>query len=242
MKTLRALAAAFSYFTIFPAPSFARAPDVDAIRWLPLVGAVIGAIAGFAGYGVDVLTKQPFDGAIAAWSVAIVLTGAIHVDGFLDACDGLLAAVPPERRLEIMDDPRHGTYAIAGMAIVTLAWIAALAHVPPPAMPAILTIAAASSRFAGISLTQYPHARTGASYPLGFFVYVQLFALIAVTEWYLGRPGLGFAVIAGAIGVAQLIGRLAARRLGGGLTGDVYGAVIVITEVLALMALDAIRR
>jgi len=49
-----------------------------------------------------------------------VLTGALHLDGFLDACDGLLGGYTPESRLEIMRDERLGAFALAGGVLLLL--------------------------------------------------------------------------------------------------------------------------
>ena len=121
MKPLRDLAAAFSYFSILPVGHTDEPPDDGAIALLPIVGLVIGALSGLGAYGVWLLTHRGLAAAIVAWLLSIALSGAIHVDGFLDCCDGLFATASPQRRLEIMRDPHHGTYAIVGMAIAPAA-------------------------------------------------------------------------------------------------------------------------
>lgn len=207
MNFLRALAAAFSYFSILPVRSSENAPDDEAIAVLPIVGAVIGALAGFAAFGVSLVTHAQITAAITAWVLSIVLSGAIHVDGFLDCCDGLFATVPPEKRLEIMRDPHHGTYAIVGMAIISVLWLYALAQIPAAAMPAVLAITGFLARALTIVVL-----RRLTSIP-------QIVALVV-----------GIVTI-----VPGLFGIFARRRLGGRLNGDCYGAAIVLTEIALLM-------
>ena len=77
----------------------ADAPQADALAWLPLVGAVTGALAGTAGWLVSLVAPHPL-AAAAAFAAVLVLTGAIHLDGFLDCCDALFAPVPLAQRLE----------------------------------------------------------------------------------------------------------------------------------------------
>ncbi len=213
----------------------AGAPDAVALAWLPLVGMVVGALAGCAAFGVSRLAPEPFVVAVA-FAAVIVLTGAVHLDGLLDACDALVASVSPERRLEIMKDPRHGTFALAGFAVVSAFWIAALAVLPPALLPGALAFSAGAARLAAVlNAYRIPYGRAGASartfetrppQP----VLVAMAALLVLLALAAHAP-MWLALLAGAIVVALLIGRSAAQRLGGVLVGDVYGATIVITEV-----------
>ena len=163
-RALRACADAFAYFTVLPAGRFASAgaPDAYALSFLPLVGAIVGGIAGGIGYAAFVVLHVNWAFAVA-WAAAIGLTGAIHVDGFLDACDGLLVTATPQRRLEIMTDPRHGTFAVVGMAVLTVFWLIALAPVPPERLPLVLAWSGALARLAVVpNAWAFPYARGGA--------------------------------------------------------------------------------
>jgi adenosylcobinamide-GDP ribazoletransferase len=244
---LRGLARALGYYTILPAGRLGstEAPDVAALEWLPFVGALVGVIAGFAGYAVFVWWHVQWS-FVVAWSLTIGLTGAIHVDGFLDACDGLFASVAPQRRLEILKDVAHGTFAVAGMVVVSAFWLAALAVIAPWRYPLVLALSGAAARLAVVPVAfAFPYAATGtmtrtfASRPslLAFALnaaFVEVLAW-AVTPWALVLPPL--AVLAAWGGA-----RWSSRRLGGVLTGDVYGALIVTTEVPMLLAIGAIVR
>ncbi len=210
MRFLRALAASFSYFSILPIRHADEPPSDAAIGWLPIVGLVVGALAGFGAYGIWLLTHSQLGAAITAWILSIALSGAIHVDGFLDCCDGLFAMVPPQRRLEIMRDPHHGTYAIVGMAMISVLWLYALAQIPPPLMPVLLAATGVVAR-AG-ALTQ----RASAARPVYYVLSVGLGAI-----------------------PAALIGVFARKRLGGTLNGDCYGAMIVLSEI-ALLIISAV--
>ena len=207
MKFLRDLGASFSYFSILPIPHGDAAPDGDAIAYLPIVGAVIGALAGLGAYGIAILTHAQVAAAITAWVLSIALSGAIHVDGFLDCCDGLFAMVAPERRLEIMRDPHHGSYAIVGMAMISVLWLYALAHIPASTMPAVLTIVGFFAR--GLTLVVLRPSKHIPE-PLGLLI-----GIVTV--------------------VPLLFGLFAKKRLGGVLNGDCYGAAIVLTEIALLM-------
>ena len=234
MKVLRGLVAAFSQFSILPVPSNEEAPNAYSIGWLPLVGAVIGLAAGWAAYGVYVWTHSQVWCAIVAFVLSIVLSGAIHVDGFLDSCDALLAATTVERRLEIFKDPTHGTFAIVGMALLTVLWLAALYAIPAASMPIVLTLVGLLSRMTAVkNLSYYKHARTGAKYNWVFKLIG--FAWFLPLGPFLGDSWIKVIPVLGAYLLGTAVMWLFSRRLGGGLTGDTYGATVVITEVTYLI-------
>lgn len=233
---------AFSYFSVLPV-GHAGAPRAAALAWLPLVGAVVGGLAG----GVAQLAGLAFGHAVGvatAYALSIVLTGAIHVDGFLDASDALGASVSPERRREILKDPHHGTFAIANFAALSAVWIAALAALDPAHLAIGMATAAAAARW---SVLWTAFARVHASpgtlevatvlrppWPIVAAMTLLIFGLA-----YAGAPWATPAPLAGLL--VLLAVPFARRRLGGGLSGDVYGAGIVCAEVLVLLALGAAR-
>ena len=224
MRVWRAFLASFSYFSILPNRSFDSAADKDAIAFLPLVGAVVGGLAGSAAYGVYLLPGHSrVAAALVAWFLCVALSGAIHIDGFLDACDGLFAMATPQRRLEIMRDPHHGTYAIVGMAMLGVAWIWALANIAPAALPVILILSGAASRLCGAVAARSTGLATvlaGALVAAGLFREFGLYSVAAAVA---------------IVGAAVATGWFARLRLQGVLNGDCYGAIIVTTEVAFLL-------
>jgi adenosylcobinamide-GDP ribazoletransferase len=208
---------------------------------LPLVGALVGALSGGAALGVARIAPHPL-AVVTAFALAIVLTGALHVDGFLDGCDAFFASVDPARRLEILRDPRHGTYAFAGGAVVGAFWLAALWCIPVDTLPLGLACAAASARLAGVAhALVIPYGRVGEVTPAftrrppAWGLALDLVLLVALAVGLGVRRGL--AVVATAFVVAAMASAFARARLGGGMTGDAYGFAIVLAEVGALVAL-----
>ena len=242
----RAFLEVLGYFTTLPAFGAVRgpAPDAYALSFLPGAGAVVGAISGFAAWGASYVLPHGLTVAIA-FALTLLLTGAIHVDGFLDSCDALFASVPVQRRLEIMKDPRHGTFAVACMAVLTVAWVAALWPFDAQLYPLLLTFSGMAGRMSAAALAfNFPYARGGEisrqldGKPSAFVLLAC--AVIAAALAYAIVPW-GPVVLAGAFVLARLIGTGCARALGGGLTGDAYGFTIVIVEVSVLAAFTAHR-
>lgn len=243
-RAFAALGSALAYFTIVPIGRFVpnAAPDPLAISFLPFIGTAVGALAGAVAWFLGARGGAWWP--IAAWVVLLLGTGSIHVDGFLDCCDALFASAPPARRLEILHDPRHGTFALIGMAVLTVVWLTAIARIPLPHIVLALAFAATLARIAAIvNAWVFPYARAGAvtaafvSRPN--VVIVGAAAILAcVIGWFLDP--LVFAIVPVAIAVSLLAGWWASKKLGGGLTGDVFGAIVVLIEVASLVTIGII--
>src|SRR5262245_48220028 len=115
LSMFNGLFAAFTFLTTLPLGGLVRSAE-DAqpgkmFSFFPLVGLALGGIltvvASIAFLPKDLTAFL----VLVAW---VALTGGLHLDGLADSCDGLFATVTPERRLEIMRDPRAGSWAVIG--------------------------------------------------------------------------------------------------------------------------------
>jgi adenosylcobinamide-GDP ribazoletransferase len=237
------LLGAIAYFSLLPVPARASAfrPNSATLLALPLVGALIGAVAGGAALAISFAAGR--DIAIAcALALQIGLTGAIHIDGFLDMCDAAFAAVSPARRLEILKDPHHGTFAVAGMALLIVVWLAGLHASAIVWLPGYLAFSAATARMSAIAMTVFfPYAGSTKGSPLSSAslrvqIVVGLAALMVLG--LLISPQACIAPIAAAL-VSYALARWMSNRLGGGLTGDSYGFLIGVLEPFVLVVLAA---
>ena len=119
---MRSLRIAFGLMTTLPfhLPDDWSAGDSGrAAVWYPLVGLVTGALTWLIWKGA-MLLFPPFVAGVIALVTWVALTGGLHLDGLADCCDGLFASVSPERRLEIMKDPRTGAFGVIGLILVLL--------------------------------------------------------------------------------------------------------------------------
>ena len=203
--------------------------------WYPLVGLVIGALTWLAWKGAMMLFPSLVAGMITL-VVWVALTGGLHLDGLADCCDGLLASTSVERRLEIMKDPRLGTFGGIGLILVLFLKAAALASLTSTASFGIL-LAAGLARWCILPAALLPLARPSgmaADFVSGFrrsFILWGGFIPLAIAL-FPGTRGI-LSTLMG-LGAASLVLWLAKSRIGG-VTGDVFGMVVEVVEVIVLL-------
>ena len=246
-----AFLAALHFLTIVPAPGDHQPPDVDwwrATGWYPVVGLLLGGVLASLDWGLSLVWPESVAAALilAAW---VVLTGALHVDGFVDSCDALLASVPRARRLEILRDVHAGTFGIVGAVLLLLGKYAALASLPAAMrLPGLVLVPALGRWTMASAVTIYPYARPGPGLgrkakagrgwqPLALATATALIGC-AIAAW----AGLGWGALAALLlsaAVAFAVAQWIQARLGG-LTGDTYGAICELVEVAGLLLLSGL--
>ncbi|WP_158674991.1 adenosylcobinamide-GDP ribazoletransferase [Pelolinea submarina] len=233
------LITALDFLTVLPVPHRKDYKPLElgkAAAWFPWVGALLGGLTALVYYGLLLILPRMLASALAV-AFWIAVTGGLHLDGLADCCDGLLYAGTPQRRLEIMKDPHHGTFADIGLPLTILIKIAALYSLPLEVYGLALPLAGALSRWLLLPAGKQANARPGglgeqfsASLQKGSF-YLALIPVIILT-YQLGWQAIAVAAVVHVC--AWLIFRTAQVRLGG-MTGDVYGLVVELGELLVLM-------
>jgi len=247
---LRGLLATVAFLTVIPVPR--RLLDGEPtgpqrmLWWFAPVGALIGGLAALAAWAL--CPVLPWLTSAAVGIVALAgLSGALHLDGFMDTCDGLGSRTPRERALEIMRDSRVGAFGAIGLACLLLVKFAALAGMSPGKGLAALAIAAILGRAMQVwVMTRFAYARPEGGMGAEFFqaakagpYCLQAFGLgILVAVACAGYAGLTAAALAVLIGMAYLP-YMIARRLGGH-TGDTVGAMSEVTEAVFLLVFAAV--
>lgn len=237
---------ALGLLTVLPvgAPAGDSVAPGRAMAYYPLVGAMIGAVlAGVAAFlrWIGIAESVPLLGAAVVLATWASLTGGLHLDGWADSCDALYVPVDRRRRLEIMADPHLGGFGAVGLVLLLLLKLAAIEGVlaGPHPLVALVGVAAMGRWAVVVAAYAYPSARPGGMgdsfrrgltwWVLGIASVVALAAVVPLLLW--GLVVWATAAIA-CIGMALV----ATSRLGG-LTGDVYGAIVELAETLALVVL-----
>jgi len=233
-----------SFLTVLPVANPNGSPGARLGRaYFPAIGALVGLAAG-AVFVVASAITTPLLGAAAAIALLCLLTGAIHLDGLADSADGLLARGDAAHRLEVMRDPRLGSYGVTAIAVVLLLDVAALSSMSPARGLAALVIAGALSRLATLAvITFVPYVRSiglgVAAWDvrrrgLDLMVGVLSAALVCALDWKRALVALPLVAV-----TALLLVALARRRVGGA-TGDVCGATAELCQ-LAVLLVFAVR-
>lgn len=248
-----AFLAALQFLSTLPVPAGRELREEDwgrATAWYPAVGLVLGAILAV----VDWVLARVLPGGVAAAVLLlawVALSGALHLDGFADCCDALLVPVARERRLEILRDVHAGTFGIVGVALLLLLKYTALAAlVDGNRLPALLLIPTLARWGMVGAVLRYPYARPGPG--LGrkakggaggrqLAVATGTALLVTSLAWGLGLGWVAAALLFLVLGTVLVSAGWIRSKLGG-LTGDAYGAICELAEMVCLLALAALAQ
>lgn len=240
--SLNSLRSAVGFLTVVPVARAGADPGDHLGRaYFPAVGAVVGLAAGIV-FVVGAAVMTPLVAAVAAVAAGVLLTGGLHLDGLADAADGLLGGGNPERRLEIMRDPRVGSFGAIALVLVLVGDVAALSAMTPARALAALIVAGAISRLAMLAVVafvSYPRTEGLGIAAIGGHRVADL-AIGCLVTLLVCLLDPRHALVGGLlVAITTLIVvRLARRRIGGA-TGDVYGACTEIGQLAALLAFAA---
>lgn len=250
--TLAQLLDAIRFLTILPVPNSDRAPEPDwltrAMTFFPIAGVGIGVISAM----VLVLGNSLFGPGLAALlavAASVMVTGAMHEDGLADTFDSFGGGWSVERRLEIMKDSRLGTYGGLALGLDVALRATALAQLPLWAgLAALVACHAAARATPGFVTGKLSYAGNISGMKVSYadapmrkdeFVLVLITVALATLPLLLVSPLALLAGLAGGAALAALMTRWA-KRLLGGYTGDVLGAVEQMFEIGFLLGVAAV--
>jgi cobalamin 5'-phosphate synthase/cobalamin synthase len=251
---MRSFLAALAFLTILPVPirqSFSQEEVARSRYWYPIIGLLLGSLLG----GWIKLAAQTGAPPLAAFLVLaawILITGALHVDGFCDLWDGLFGGRTLEDRLRIMQDPHVGTFGLVGALLLLLGkWVmlVELLSRRPGQAPWAMAAAVCAARCLILVMAgtgPYPRPKgTGkilieatTPWQAGFFALVGCTASVALLFRAGWLAALGAFVVS--LAVVLALARLCLRRLGG-ITGDCLGAAIEAAELMFLFTLVLVK-
>ena len=237
--------AALQFLTIFPTPlrhKVTATTSGQSLTYFPLVGLILGAILLGLHYGLILLLPSSAVNALLIIAL-VILTGAHHLDGFIDTCDGVIAGKSKKERLAIMSDTNVGAFGIVGAILLLLLKYASLSSAP--ILPALLLMPTLSRWIMVSIIFIYPYAKSsgmGLAFKQGatwqrLTIATTIAFIVAVAVLKLWGLVLMAALWLIAFGIAGYF-----RSRLGGLTGDNYGAINELAEVLVLLLLILIGR
>lgn len=231
--------AAVQFLTVIPLHRDVTQKELGrSLVYFPLVGLGIGAVL----FGLDrffILFLPAAVGSALLIVVLVLLTGANHLDGFIDTCDGMAAGRSPQERLDIMCDSRVGGFGVVGACCLLLVKYVSLLFLPGAYRMAGLLLMPVLGRWAMVyAIFAYPSARKtgmGQTFKEQTDRWKMIIAtLIAIAISVALMKLWGLALMAAIwLSVLVLASFLKARL--GGLTGDTYGALNEVVEVFVLV-------
>ncbi|MDD1702956.1 MAG: adenosylcobinamide-GDP ribazoletransferase [Methanoregula sp.] len=239
MNPFRPLLSLLQFTTILPLGKPQEFEDFARHSWIyPVAGYVIALLVCIPVYFIPDTTIA----AAVAIAGLIVLSGAHHFDGLLDLGDGLMAHGDHEKRIRALTDRYVGAGGIAAGLVVTLLLFAGLREAAA-ILPAII-IGEVSAKFAMAFLTVY-----GTPFKEGIHSYLHQFAkpyfpvlsfLLCIPLIFLPVSPLQLAAACVLMILCPAVLFVGAKKMFGGVNGDVVGASHEITRALVIVALALI--
>jgi adenosylcobinamide-GDP ribazoletransferase len=242
---------AIAFYTVLPVPQL-MAPSFQYVsRLAPVVGGLIGSLLGLLDTSLHALGMPLFTTSTILVVVWVMLTGGLHLDGAMDAADGL-AVMDPHRRLDVMADSRTGAFGVMmALGIIALK-ISALTDLSQGRGWALVLAATWGRWGQQMAIACYPYLKAkgkGAFHkqalPTPWLCLPSLAAILGIhLLWIITQP-----IAAAPIGLVFLWGGAIALTTGywfhqkfGGHTGDTYGAVVELTETIVLLGMVGLTR
>jgi adenosylcobinamide-GDP ribazoletransferase len=240
---MRLFLIAFQFLTIVPLPFAPRCEEEDlgrSMTYFPTVGLAIGALLA----GADFLLTPALPRGVADLILVVlntIVTGALHLDGLSDVCDGLAARGSRERFLNVMKDSRVGAVGAVALVLALGLKYQALLALPPEHKREVLLFFPLAARFAQVQMTVGSQRARNDGLGCAFIggvgiTQLLLSAAFTVAAGYLllGLNGVGCSIFLYLLTIG--VKSWSHQRLGG-ITGDVIGCASELNEIFCLLIL-----
>lgn len=218
------------------------------LAFFPFVGVVIAA-AEYIWFSLGKLTglSSVFMGAVSV-AVPVLISGGIHLDGFIDTSDALASCRSREERLRILKDPHIGAFAVIRVIvlfIISFGAVHELFYIHDTGVYYIYCLVFVLSRvMSAASVMLFPHAgnrgtleafgRTADRRAVILVLAAEYIAAAAVMIYI--RSTVGGLVLAASAAVMAVY-RFISGRAFGGVTGDTSGWFLCVNECVSSLCL-----
>ena len=220
------------------------------ICFFPLVGLVMGVLLYGFEKAVQALGLGPVFYCAGGTVLPLLVTGGIHMDGFIDVADARASFGEREKKLEILKDPHTGAFAVIRTGGYLLLYMAVFSEFPRTKMPVMGAVYILTRAMSGLSVVAFPKARKdglAASFSDRAKKRAVLLSMAGYTAAvFIFLTGYGGWRVAAAVAVtaALLIWRyyrIAVKEFGG-MTGDLAGWFLQTGELVLMAAAAAAAR
>lgn len=213
---------------------------------LPFIGWIIGGLWALVAFLLRLIGAPVLLGAAVLLALPWALSGAIHLDGYMDVCDAVLSRRDIETRRKILKDPHCGSFAVICMVLLAVFGFALFASAGDgkPPLLALAAVPAATRACAGLAVTLLKPMETSqysgkveVRASCIALLSVMLAASIALPIVFSGLRGLAPAAAAAGYALAALT---ADKQLGG-MNGDISGYALTLGELIGVAVLTLVR-
>ena len=241
MHLIRSFLIAFSTYSRIPVPQVEWTEENRryAMCFFPLIGVVLGLILwGWLALCDALRIGALLRGAVAAL-LPLLVTGGIHMDGYMDVTDALASWQPKEKRLEILKDSHAGAFAVMGCAGYLLLSAALFSEAGTDDGLKLLCGFVLSRTLSALALTIFRNARpqgmlddfSRTAQRRMILVSSMIYGIVCIVVW--GLTGGWLALICPAAAALCLFCyRHMAYKQFGGVTGDLAGWFLQVTELV----------
>ena len=251
MRIVKAMIIAFSMYSKIPMPQF-EWKDEDMkymLCFFPWIGAVIGGCIYLWGMICEKYEISLLCYTLIGTAIPLLITGGFHADGFMDTMDAFCSYQLREKKLEILKDSHIGAFAVIGLIVYGLLYMAAFSEIQDKNLLQIVCAGFFLSRcLSGISVVSFPSTKKeGLLYSFASkagkntvkIVLCLQGALSVLFMLWRSLTG-GMIVAAAALGVFVYYGYRSKKELGG-ITGDTAGYFVLLCECGMLAAAAVIN-
>lgn len=240
MPVIKACIIAFGTYSKLPVPYFEwKEEDMEySVCFFPFVGLFLGAVQ----WGWLWICNKLGIGSVAKAAAVIVLniliTGGIHIDGYMDTMDALHSYQPQDKKLQILKDAHIGAFAVIMLSVYILVYAGALTEINYIISPLFACTFVFSRILSGFSVVMFKGAKKegmlytfskSANRNIVCAALVMEFLLMAAVMFYF--YGIKAVVLVCSLFVVFLYYRYKSYKEFGGITGDLAGWFLCLCEM-----------
>ena len=247
----KSFAVAFSLYSKIPMPRFVWA-SVDMkyhFAFFPVVGLAICALEFLLIFLQSKLGFGSIFYLCLALALPVLVTGGIHLDGFMDTADALSSYGTKEKKLEILKDPHIGAFSVISVVLYFLCALGFLSEIKSKSAFVCAGFSFVFSRiFSGLSVVFFRKAKNdgmakaesenSAKKTVGAILILEFAAFSALLAFFLGGVSVYFFVTILVFALLFFFYYFMSKKNFGGITGDLAGFFVCVSELCALAALS----
>lgn len=242
---LKSMLIAFSMYSKIPVPKteWSDKSMRYTMCFFPLVGVVIGALMYAAGTLILMADIKPVLKAAVMTVIPVMLTGGIHLDGFLDTMDAIGSWAPKEKRLEILKDSNSGAFAVIGGCVYFVLSLGIWSEMSLDMLKSAVPVFVLSRALSGLSVVSFPMAKntglaamfSNSAHKRRVRIVMLLWIALTAACMVVINPLTGAAAVLCAAAVFAYYYFMSKKNFGG-ITGDLAGYFLQVCELVCIAA------